>query len=207
MAETHLERTESLFDSTSLMEKRQQLFKHLMASSGGDVNDEDVACIISSWATTKHSALPRWMGLTPREFQQLVVFHFGEMSAVDAVPAYLTQGEGLEIEWEDIFELLLEARAGKSISEYWIAKIISVACMARAHLWEDLGLWSRPTLTKLIARNFPSLAEQNSKNMRWKKFLFKQLCDQNGRYVCRAPSCEECDESHICFSHESDTKH
>lgn len=183
---------------------RQRLYDRLMAASQGDENDEDLACMVSSWACGAGSALPRWMGLSPDEFRAMVRHHFGALDLLDDVPAKLVSGEGLGLEWDDILRLLMEHRAHKSPSEVWIAKIISVACMARAHLWEDLGLWSRPTLTKMIARNFPDLAERNSKNMRWKKFLYKQLCESEERYLCRAPSCEECDERHICFSPDAD---
>lgn len=179
---------------------RQTLYDGLMARARGDANDEDIACILSSWACGQTTALPRWMGLEPHEFREMVSYHFGDLDAVAKVTEKLMQGDGLGIEWDDIFRLLLEARANESPSEYWLAKILSVACLARAHLWEDLGLWSRPTLTTLIARNFPPLAAQNSKNMRWKKFLFKKLCDEGGRYLCRAPSCDECNEREFCFA-------
>ena len=34
--------------------------------------------------------------------------------------------------------------------------------------------------------NFPQLARRNTQDMRWKKFLYKQLCEQDGGYVCRS---------------------
>ncbi|MFM8444786.1 MAG: nitrogen fixation protein NifQ, partial [Methylococcus sp.] len=33
----------------------------------------------------------------------------------------------------------------------------------------------------------------------WKKFLYKQLCEAEGIYVCRAPSCGECVDYADCF--------
>ena len=47
--------------------------------------------------------------------------------------------------------------------------------------------------------NFRPLAEQNTKDMKWKKFLYKQLCIGEGIYVCRAPSCEVCVDYAACF--------
>jgi len=74
--------------------------------------------------------------------------------------------------------------------------------MATAHLWHDLGLWSREDLTALMRRNFPPLAGRNLKDMKWKRFLYKQLCDAEGIVSCRAPSCEICTDYHVCFESE-----
>ena len=38
---------------------------------------------------------------------------------------------------------------GESPSEVWMAQVVSAGCMGSAHLWQDLGLWSRPDLTQL----------------------------------------------------------
>jgi nitrogen fixation protein NifQ len=53
-----------------------------------------------------------------------------------------------------------------------------------------------------MERNFPSLAARNDKNMKWKKFFYKQLCDAEGIYVCRSPSCEVCVDYAQCFAPE-----
>ncbi len=83
-----------------------------------------------------------------------------------------------------------------------MATIVATGCMAHDHLWQDLGLWSREDLTALMMRNFPTLAGQNTRNMKWKKFLYKQLCNAEGIYVCRAPSCEVCADYQACFGPE-----
>ena len=83
-----------------------------------------------------------------------------------------------------------------------MVEIVVAANMGMDHLWQDLGLWSRDDLGTLIKTNFPPLAEKNSQDMKWKKFLYKQLCDQKGVYVCRAPSCDVCDDYDLCFGPE-----
>ena len=98
--------------------------------------------------------------------------------------------------------LLLSHRAGRDLSEIHMAEIVCTACLGSNHLWEDLGLFNRKELTALMRRNFPTLAARNVKDMKWKKFLYKQLCIMEGIYVCRAPSCEECTDYHVCFSPE-----
>ena len=36
--------------------------------------------------------------------------------------------------------------------------------------------------------------QRNTRDMKWKKFLFKQLCETEGIYICRAPTCDQfCD--------------
>jgi nitrogen fixation protein NifQ len=50
--------------------------------------------------------------------------------------------------------------------------------------------------------NFEPLALRNDKDMKWKKFLYKQLCEAEGIYVCRAPSCEVCVDYDNCFGNE-----
>jgi nitrogen fixation protein NifQ len=74
--------------------------------------------------------------------------------------------------------------------------------MANDHLWQDLGLWSRQDLSDLMVRNFPALAAKNDRDMKWKKFLYKQLCLQEGVYLCRAPSCAICCDYIRCFGPE-----
>ena len=51
--------------------------------------------------------------------------------------------------------------------------------------------------------NFRTLAERNTQDMKWKKFLYKQLCISEGIYICRAPSCEVCVDYAACFAPEA----
>jgi nitrogen fixation protein NifQ len=71
--------------------------------------------------------------------------------------------------------------------------------MASDHLWHDLGLWSRPDLVALMRRNLPARAARNVKDMKWKRFLYKQPCEAEGVYTCCSPSCEVCSDYRVCF--------
>jgi nitrogen fixation protein NifQ len=102
-------------------------------------------------------------------------------------------------EREDLVRLLLMDKAGESPSEVWMAHVVAAGCMGSDHLWQDLGLADRSELNTLMRRNFPSLAARNVKDMRWKRFLYKQLCEAEGIFACRAPSCEVCTDYHVCF--------
>jgi nitrogen fixation protein NifQ len=106
-------------------------------------------------------------------------------------------------EWEDIQRLLLEHRARRSPAELWLANIVATACGGRDHLWQDLGLADRGQLSRLMQLNFPALADLNSGDMKWKKFIYKQFCARDGIYVCPAPSCSECADRAKCFGPEN----
>ncbi len=178
------------------------IYNRLMQSARGDVNDAYIAGMSATWMAGQ-GALPRWMGLPTAMFREMLDFHFPVTAREMPSSASREQPEtGDEV--EDLRHLLLTHRTGRSRSERWIAELICAGCMGRDHLWSDLGLISRPQLTELMRVNFPRLAFQNTKNMRWKKFLYKKLCEGEGIYICRAPSCEVCSEKQVCFAPDSD---
>ena len=74
--------------------------------------------------------------------------------------------------------------------------------MADNHLWQDLGLPSRKELSLLMQTHFTGLAQRNSGDMKWKKFLYRQLCERAGLMVCRSPSCGVCSDYQACFGPE-----
>lgn len=106
-------------------------------------------------------------------------------------------------ELDDLRQFLLEHRAHEYASECWIADIVAQACGGSDHLWQDLGLGSRDELSKLMWVNFPALARANTGDMKWKKFIYRQLCNREGIYSCPAPSCGECKDYAKCFGPEN----
>jgi nitrogen fixation protein NifQ len=54
----------------------------------------------------------------------------------------------------------------------------------------------------MLQYNFPELAAKNDQDMKWKKFLYKQLCEAEGLYLCRAPSCNVCIDYPKCYGSE-----
>lgn len=172
----------------------------LMAHAQGQSNDDALACMLASW---RHGggAMPARLGLSEAWFQALLTHHFpGTDVAFPALGAPVDPERAEER--TELRTLLLAHRAHDSVTEQWMAEIVAAACMASDHLWQDLGLWSRKDLTALMMRNFPALATRNDRNMKWKRFLYKQLCESEGIYVCRAPSCEVCADYVACFSPE-----
>ena len=177
-------------------------YHRLMQASRGGANDRYIAAMSATWMTGQGS-LPRWMGLPSGMFREMFDFHFAAVARTTPLRAKYALPERCD-EISDLRHILLTHRARRSQSERWIAELICAGCMGRDHLWSDLGLMSRPQLSELMRFNFPRLALQNAKNMRWKKFLYKKLCEGEGLYICRAPSCGVCVERPVCFAPEND---
>lgn len=102
-----------------------------------------------------------------------------------------------------IKSLLEHAYSNEQAEKMALADILAAACLGGDHLWRDLGLVTRRDLSDLMYINFQSLALANTKDMKWKKFFYKALCDQEGGYVCRSPSCESCSSYDDCFGDEN----
>jgi nitrogen fixation protein NifQ len=109
-------------------------------------------------------------------------------------------------EIEEIVGLLTE-HACSPMQASWdevngLAHAIGLASLDENHLWQDLQLPSRAQLSALMSHWFPRLAEKNSADMKWKRFLYKQLCDRAEVQACRAPSCGVCSDYAHCFGPE-----
>ena len=109
-------------------------------------------------------------------------------------------------EIEDLVGLLREYGCERSVASAeelnWLAHALANASLGDNHLWQDMGLPSRRVLTDLMARYFPVLAARNDRDMKWKKFLYKQLCERAELFICKAPSCSVCVDQPICFGPE-----
>ncbi len=152
-------------------------------------------------------ALPYFLGLQPLAFLWVREQHLPEVivESSTALKRGELRQELLEMrreEWADLRDLLLANRAGAHPLEVAMADIVAAGCLGGDHLWRDLGLVSRGMLGELMQLFFPALAERNSADMKWKKFFYRQLCEQEGGFVCRSPSCEECAAYDDCFGPE-----
>ena len=186
-------------------ETTEDFYRRLMAARQGyafDRNIEDtLARILSSW-TKGEGNMPDWLGLGEEGFFLMLQRHFPFLDSSE----FINPGRPLDLsrmdEVEDLRQLLNQSRTGHLQSERWMVDIVIAGCLGSDHLWQDLGLWERPDLSKLMMQNFASLAKRNDKDMKWKKFLYKQLCEAEGIYTCRSPSCEVCVDYEQCFNSE-----
>jgi nitrogen fixation protein NifQ len=100
-------------------------------------------------------------------------------------------------------DLLLANRSTEGEDGRLLAAMIARRSMEPNHLWEDLGLRDRSELTRLLARHFAPLAARNTKNMKWKRFFYRMLCEDEGFSMCSTPVCSACSDFHTCFGEES----
>ena len=187
-------------------DSKVERYNQLVAAGDHSSNAGYLAAIITSYLQGE-SALPKNLGLDDDEIKRLLEYYFPNDIAIAAelVAASLSV-DRVDVarldEFEELLSLMTTQRRNENEYEVLIAKIVTSACMGSDHLWQDLGLWSRKDLSSLLSENFPSLAAKNTKNMKWKRFFYKQLCDAEGIYVCRSPSCEVCADYKVCFAPE-----
>lgn len=100
-------------------------------------------------------------------------------------------------------ELLARSTTRRTPFQLHLAALVSRRAMRPNHLWQDCGLRNRGELSELMNRHFNPVASRNVSNMKWKKFLYRMICRDEGFRLCTAPSCAECDDFSICFGDES----
>jgi nitrogen fixation protein NifQ len=104
----------------------------------------------------------------------------------------------------DVLNILLshirETGTLEELMSRWLAHILAARAAQPGHLWVAMGLFERPQLTAAIRRQLPTLVEANNQGMRWKRFLFKQICELNGGMMCKSPNCGDCSDYARCFS-------
>jgi nitrogen fixation protein NifQ len=173
----------------------------LMAASSGLPGDTVIARMYATWATGG-GALPDWWGLSPVAFRALLQCYFPYYEP-DPVPnPGRVVDAAREPECIELQQLLMEGCPPDAPALQALARVVAVACLGSNHLWQDLGVWSRDDLGELLYRHFPVTARRNTADMKWKKFLYKQLCQADGIHTCRAPSCEVCVDYAACFGPE-----
>lgn len=188
-----------------LMQHREQIrldiYNGLNRYSTGKAPGELVARMLSSQAVGIGD-MPRWLGLARSEFRTMMWHLF---SGAD-IKQFDDYGKDVDLERSDEYDDLRQLFLGQGVADprinEWVADILIAGCMGGDHLWQDLGLWSRKDLSDLIRSAFAPLADKNIHDMKWKKFFYKQLCNQEGIYTCRAPSCQVCADYKSCFGPE-----
>lgn len=100
-------------------------------------------------------------------------------------------------------DLLLAQRSTEGDTGRWLAAMIARRVMEPNHLWADLGLRNHSELSRLLNRHFTPLASRNVNNMRWKRFFYRTLCEDEGLILCTTPVCTECKDFNHCFGDES----
>jgi nitrogen fixation protein NifQ len=166
-------------------------------------DDHVFACVLAAALADQAAvglALTEGLGLTREETTAL----FAERFPLSASPLCLERApDPVRPMEEDLLrDMLASHSAGHGRASAWLAVIIARRAMRDDHLWQDLGLFSRAELGRLLARHFPALHAGNTNNMRWKKFFYRRLCELEGFSLCAAPHCSVCVDFLACFGDE-----
>ncbi|MBF0610306.1 MAG: nitrogen fixation protein NifQ [Magnetococcales bacterium] len=162
---------------------------------------EWLARIISSWLSGG-SALPAWLGLGSTDFTALMDHYFPGVLIPQIFAQQSPPDPGRDDERQELTALLLNHATLEPLEASWLARILAEGSLGKDHLWQDLGLWSRKDLSALLDYGFSPLAKGNHRDMKWKKFFYKQLCEAAHIRLCRAPSCDACIDYEKCFGPE-----
>ncbi|MBB1093100.1 nitrogen fixation protein NifQ [Rhodopseudomonas palustris] len=163
--------------------------------------DRHVLAAILSAAITEPGPINDRCGLGADDFVALVTAFFPHVSVLLSV---LAAGEPDDDEESAMVrDLLLAHRSTSGDVGRWLAAMVARRAMEPDHLWEDLGLRNRTELSRLLLRHFGPLARDNTRNMRWKRFFYRKLCEDDGVVMCSTPVCSQCNDFAECFGDES----
>jgi len=159
------------------------------------------ACLLAV-AAAEQGSLSERLGLGKNDLAALIDRWFSHARGMLAA----SFGAGVEDEDDEIAmvrDLLLANRSKSDDESRWLAAMVARRALEPNHLWEDLGLRGRSELSRLLARHFGPLAARNTTNMRWKRFFYRTLCEDDGLVLCSTPVCTACGDFDLCFGDES----
>lgn len=162
--------------------------------------------MLANWLN-RRSALPDGLGLEPGEFQELLDHYLERVTLPFKAPSGLLLDESRLPERAELERFLGDSQLHPTRQERLWVKVLVAGLTGSDHLWQDMGFFSRTELSGFLLRFFPLMAKKNDKNMKWKKFIYKQLCEiEEVGYTCRSPSCEVCADYANCFETEPATE-
>jgi nitrogen fixation protein NifQ len=170
-----------------------------------DVLTQAYAWVIATYCNPDADTFVPALGLGAGDFQDLLQTRFTHFTPPEYWLTMQTQAvgnKGQQEEFIDLVQLLREHQAVNNTPHRQVSHLVATACMGGDHLWQDLGLPDRTALSALLTGHFPTLAEKNTADMKWKKFFYKQLCEREGINACRSPSCAACCDFAKCFGSE-----
>ncbi|MGY3238026.1 nitrogen fixation protein NifQ [Bradyrhizobium sp. USDA 4472] len=173
------------------------------ANIATDANlDRHVLASILAAAAMDGGSLLEKVGLSGVELAALLEKYFPSTTINAAQQASPSEGADHE-EIAMLRDLLLKERSTQGDIGRWLAAMIARRAMESDHLWEALGLRNRGELVLVLSRHFGPLAARNVNNMRWKRFFYRMLCENDGVVMCTTPVCDQCNEFNVCFGEES----
>jgi nitrogen fixation protein NifQ len=174
-----------------------------VAPNSADIRSDDdfdrhVVASILALSASEGGALHSQCGLAEAQLGEAIARFFpASRLSVGAAAAVVDAGDADEI--EIVRDLLTAHLSSDGDCGRWLAAMLARRAQEPNHLWEDLGLRNRGELTRLMDRHFATLAVRNDKNMRWKRFIYRVMCEDDGFVMCSTPVCTNCADYAICF--------
>ncbi|MGJ4946298.1 nitrogen fixation protein NifQ [Bradyrhizobium sp. HKCCYLS1011] len=202
---------DELITSDNARRYGREIYRLLTGSDPADANidtdhsfDRHVIAAILAVSAMEQGMLAERVGLSTVELIALVA-QFFPSAALDSswLPVTGAAAAPDDDEVAMVRDLLLAQRSTKGDISRWLAAMVARRAMEPNHLWEDLGLRERSELTRLLMRHFAPLASRNTRNMRWKRFFYRMLCEDDGFVMCTTPVCTQCNDFDQCFGDES----
>ncbi len=167
-----------------------------------DAFDHHVLASILAAAAVEGRNLAEQSGLAPEDLAMLVVDKFPHLTSWSG-PRDKSATAPDDDEVVMVRDLLRMNRSTDGKISWWLAAMVARRAVEPNHLWEDLGLRDRAELSRLLMRHFHPLAVRNSRNMRWKRFFYRMLCEDDGFVMCTTPVCTQCNDFDLCFGEEN----
>jgi nitrogen fixation protein NifQ len=164
--------------------------------------DRHVLASILAVAAMEGGVVAERAGLANNDLVKLIEQEFP--AATDVTASWCAQPEKPEDdETAMVRDLLLANRSTEGEISRWLSAMVARRAMEPNHLWEDLGLRDRDELTRLLDRHFGPIACKNTKNMKWKRFFYRAMCEDDGFVMCSTPVCTQCADFNRCYGDES----
>lgn len=143
------------------------------------------------------------LGLPQPALLDMLASCFPELEPLEAMPPPHYQAL-LDTAPDDFAALVELLRANQTPNAEarqadWLARAIAAASFGGRHLWADLALSDRDEVSALMAHYFQPLFARNTRNIKWKRFIFAELGKRQGRDGLRPPGCSHCDQFQTCF--------
>jgi nitrogen fixation protein NifQ len=195
-------------DHTPRVTPDNQVYRLLIDSPpppGAAPDDRHLFACVLAVAAEEPYGIATTLDLRREDLEELLQSYFPAVALTDLEAIDLPTGASPPLTNGDIRDLLAGYLPGAADGRtpppsLWLAHILAARTAHPGHLWRAMGLFARTELTAAIGRHLPALASDNSKGMRWKRFLYKKLCEQNGGVMCSTPDCGECSDYALCFA-------
>jgi nitrogen fixation protein NifQ len=185
------------------------LYRALLASCAQaetDLEDRRLFASLVTVAAQEGYPMNSALGLSSEQLERLFALYFPDFNRAQWVipKAYNAVPPAINPDIVDTIFSFLPPSTTEENPAFLLALILAARAAHPGHLWVAMGLLERAQLSAAIKRHLPALAAANNKGMRWKRFLFKHVCDRNGSIMCKTPNCGDCSDYALCFVSESD---